>query len=229
MATSTREHILEVTTTLLSDVGAAAVSVRDVCQAAGVTAPTLYHHFGDKQGLLEAVAAQGFKRYLATKQSHGPSADPLADLRAGWDRHVEFGLTHPAFYQLMYGATGSRSDAAEQQGLRILHAMLVRLAEQGRLSMTPDEAVPVIHAACVGTTLTLLSNPDSPAHRGLSERVRDAIFAAVITDQYSDDDPATTLSAQAGTLLATLAGQHDLALSPGERLLLTELLTRWAR
>ncbi|MFD4638309.1 TetR/AcrR family transcriptional regulator [Lentzea sp. NPDC058436] len=226
MASSTREQILEVTATLLSEVGAAAVSIRDVCQAAGVTAPTVYHHFGDRQGLLEAVAAQGFERYLATKQGLGASADALDDLRAGWDRHVEFGLTNPASYQLMYGPTSSRTHASAQQGLKVLHAMLVRLAQEGRLSTTPDEAVPFIHSACVGTTLTLLSDPANPAHRGLSDRVRDAIFAAIITGQDADSDAEKVLATQAGTLLATLAGRSDLDLSPGERLLLTELLTR---
>ena len=29
---------------------------------------------------------------------------PLADLRAGWDLHVEFGLSHPAIYLLMYAS-----------------------------------------------------------------------------------------------------------------------------
>ena len=34
-----------------------AVSTRAVCDRAGVQAPTLYHHFGSKQGLIDAVAS----------------------------------------------------------------------------------------------------------------------------------------------------------------------------
>lgn len=30
------------------------------------------------------------------------SRDPVADLRAGWDLHVGFGLCNPALYSLMY-------------------------------------------------------------------------------------------------------------------------------
>jgi AcrR family transcriptional regulator len=226
MVGSTRQHILDVTAALLRDVDIEAVSVRDVCQAAGITAPTLYHHFGDKRGLLEAVAAEGFARYLAEKHGREPSEDPFDDLRAGWDGHVRFGLTNPAFYVLMYGGTKSREHPSAREGLRVLHAMLVRLAERGRLLVTPEEAVPTIHSACVGTTLTLVADPDAPAHADLSHRVRDAVFAAVVKPEHPAGQGTAALPDTARALLATLGAHRDPPLSPGERLLLTELLTR---
>lgn len=39
----------------------------------------------------------------SSRKNLTPSNDPVEDLRRGWDAHVEFGLTHPAFYVLMYG------------------------------------------------------------------------------------------------------------------------------
>ena len=228
MAVSTRQHILDVTADLLRDIDVESVSVRDVCQAAGITAPTLYHHFGDKRGLLDAVAAEGFARYLAEKHSRGPSEDPLDDLTAGWDGHVRFGLTHPAFYVLMYGGTRSHEHPSAREGLRVLHGMLVRLAERGRLLVTPEEAVPTIHSACVGTTLTLVADPDAPAHADLSRRVRDAVFAAVVKPERSTGRGTEALPDAARALLATLSAHRDPPLSQGERLLLTELLTRLA-
>ena len=50
-----RTRILETAAGLLAQSADADVSTRAVCDAAGVTAPTLYHHFGDKDGLLAAV------------------------------------------------------------------------------------------------------------------------------------------------------------------------------
>ncbi|MEV0676414.1 TetR family transcriptional regulator [Actinosynnema sp. NPDC050436] len=88
---------------LLAEGGIDAVSTRAVAAAAGVQAPALYRLFGAKQGLLDAVAAHGFERYLAAKLTSPPGADPVEDLRRGWDVHVGFGLAHPAFYVLMYG------------------------------------------------------------------------------------------------------------------------------
>jgi AcrR family transcriptional regulator len=63
--TGTRERILQAAARLLAESGGDPVSTRAVCAAAGVGAPTLYHHFGDKDGLLDAVVAYGFERYLA--------------------------------------------------------------------------------------------------------------------------------------------------------------------
>ncbi|KOX23975.1 hypothetical protein ADK67_19700 [Saccharothrix sp. NRRL B-16348] len=229
MTGSTRQHILDVTADLLRDTAVESVSVRDVCQAAKITAPTLYHHFGDKRGLLDAVAAEGFARYLAEKQGHEPSEDPLDDLKAGWDRHIRFGLTHPVFYVLMYGGTRAREHPSAREGLQVLHGMLVRLAEQGRLLVTPDDAVPTIHSACVGTTLTLVAEPDAPAHAGLSRRVRDAVLAAVVKqEQPAGQGTDAALPDTARALLATLSAHREPPLSAGERLLLTELLTRLA-
>jgi AcrR family transcriptional regulator len=82
--------------------GPDAVSTRAVSAAAGVQAPTIYRLFGDKQGLLDVVASQGFRRYLADKASREPTDDPVQDLRDGWDAHVEMGLAQPALYRLMY-------------------------------------------------------------------------------------------------------------------------------
>src|SRR5918997_166322 len=96
-----RARILAAAARLIAEAGRDAATTRAVAAAAGVQAPTLYRLFGDKQGLLDAVTAYGFERYLAEKKTLVPSDDPVADLKRGWDNHVEFGLTHPAFYVLM--------------------------------------------------------------------------------------------------------------------------------
>ncbi|WP_342776285.1 TetR/AcrR family transcriptional regulator [Nonomuraea terrae] len=62
-----------------------------MCAAAGIQAPTLYRLFGDKEGLLDAVASYGFQDYLADKQALGQSEDPVADLRRAWHLHIDRG------------------------------------------------------------------------------------------------------------------------------------------
>ena len=102
-ARNTRERIVEAAAALLTEGGREAVSTRAVSAAAGVQAPTIYRIFGDKHGLLDAVAEHGFATYLVSKTSSPPGGDPVQDLRRGWDLHVGFGLAHPAFYTLIYG------------------------------------------------------------------------------------------------------------------------------
>lgn len=52
---STREHILSVAARLFSERGFANVSIRDICNVAGVSPPTIYHYYGSKDGLFQDV------------------------------------------------------------------------------------------------------------------------------------------------------------------------------
>src|SRR5580693_8394546 len=81
-----RTRILETTAGLLAQSADVDVSTRAICDAAGVTAPTLYHHFGDKNGLLTAVVDLGWAAFLETKRAvaavvHDHVAD---DAGPGW-------------------------------------------------------------------------------------------------------------------------------------------------
>ena len=75
----------------------------DPAERAGVQAPTLYHHFGSKRGLEDAVVTHGFKQFLAERERLGGERDPIDDIREGWDLHVRYGLENPYFYGLIYG------------------------------------------------------------------------------------------------------------------------------
>lgn len=58
--TGTRDRILESALRCFSERGTSAVSVRELAEAAGVTVPGLYYHFGSKAELIRAVyAARG--------------------------------------------------------------------------------------------------------------------------------------------------------------------------
>ncbi|HEX9036299.1 MAG TPA: TetR/AcrR family transcriptional regulator [Ktedonobacterales bacterium] len=55
-----RERLLDEGMRLFLDHGYAAVSTRQICGAAGVTQPSLYHHFGSKDGIYFAVLLRWF-------------------------------------------------------------------------------------------------------------------------------------------------------------------------
>lgn len=54
-AAKTRERLLDAALTLFAQRGYAATGIREVLKSAGVTQPTLYHHFADKAALLQAL------------------------------------------------------------------------------------------------------------------------------------------------------------------------------
>ncbi len=68
--------IVEVAARLLHDGGPGAVTTRAVAAAAGVQPPTIYRLFGDKDGLLDAVAEHVFATYVDGKARNDDTADP---------------------------------------------------------------------------------------------------------------------------------------------------------
>ncbi len=84
----TRSKIVDVAARLLREQGPAAVTTRGVAEAAGVQAPMIYRLFGDKDGLLEAVAEHVMTTFVSAKAqivqaASAENVDPLEDLRAG--------------------------------------------------------------------------------------------------------------------------------------------------
>ncbi|GAB2933718.1 TetR/AcrR family transcriptional regulator [Nonomuraea fastidiosa] len=217
-----RQRIIDATTELLRDKGRAGVTTRTVSAAAGVQAPTIYRLFTDMNGLLEAVAADGFERYLARKDSRPFSDDPVADWRRGWDTHVEFGLENPEQYLLMFGQTGS--NIGREQALSRLRMIVERVAVAGRLAVGAETAMGMVHAACVGLTLNLIRTPPEERDLSLSGRLRDALLAAVTTDAPAGPPDV----AQRAVGFKAVLGDAKELYTPGERALLEELLDRAA-
>lgn len=226
--TTTRNRIVEAAAALLNEGGREAVSTRAVSAAAGVQAPTIYRIFGDKQGLLDAVASHGFESYLGGKLALGHSEDPVEDLRRGWDLHVAFGLAHPAVYTLIYGEPrpGVGSPAA-RAAAEVLAGQVRRIAAAGRLRVGEERAAHLIHAAGCGLTLTLIALPPDGRDPALSVLARESILAAVTSDPPPADGAAP--GGPVGPAEALRAALPEVAvLSDAERALLDEWLTRIA-
>ena len=220
-----RSRILAAAADLLNREGRDALTTRAVAAAAGVQAPTLYRLFGDKRGLLDAVAQHGFTAYLRDKERAAPRADPADGLRDGWDLQVAFGLAHPAIYALMAGDPQPEGPSpAEAAGREHLRRKLRALALAGRLRVGEERAALLLHAGCRGLVLTLLSLPEAERDPELSVLAREGVLASFVTDVAP---PALPDPAGAAIQLRAYLPDTD-RLSPGERALLGELLDRLA-
>lgn len=220
-----RARIVAAAAELLTAGGRDALTTRAVAAAAGVQAPTIYRLFGDKSGLLDAVAEHGLATYVREKSVREPGPDPVADLRAGWELHIGFGLANPAIYALTYGdpRPGVVSPAAAA-GRLILERHIRRIAASGRLRVSERRAVALVHAAGLGTVLALLELPEGERDPGLSDAAREAVLAAITTES-----PVLESSSPAAAAIALRAVLPDAtSLSDGERHLLDEWLDRLA-
>ena len=90
----------------LAEAGIEAFSLRQVARRAGVSHAAPTHHFGDGQGLLTALAAEGYRRLLATQAAHEARAAPdaRAQLVAAGVGYVDFAMTSPALFRLLFGS-----------------------------------------------------------------------------------------------------------------------------
>ncbi|WP_199511148.1 TetR/AcrR family transcriptional regulator [Nucisporomicrobium flavum] len=217
----TRTHIVEAAARLLREQGAGALTTRAVAHAAGMQAPTIYRFFADKDALLDAVAEHVFATYVAAK-SVGADGDPIADLRAGWDRHIEFGLANAALFGLLTDPTRGGPSPAAAAGLEVLRARVHRVAAIGRLRVPERRAVELIHAAGTGAVLTLLATAPEQRDPGLADAMYDAVTSFILTDV-----PALPAAGAAGAAVAFRAYVPELPnLTGTERALLAEWLDR---
>ena len=228
---STRDDILAAAAALLAESPTGEVSTRAICERAGVQAPTLYRHFGDKDALIAAVVDEAFELYLGSKRLVVATDDPIERLRNGWDSHNAWGLAHPAYYRVIFSpaATGS---AAAVEAMAILRSHLDACAEAGLLRIAPDVAAQMIMAANVGVTLMQISRPGLYPDPGLSTRVRDSLHARVFREREPAQTQTPTVRADAAatatTLAALLRSDDSSPLTPTERALLLDWLARLA-
>jgi len=223
----TRSRIVDVAAQLLRDHGPAAVTTRGVAEAAGVQAPTIYRLFGDKDGLLDAVAEHVMATYVAAKASIVDAAsaddvDPIDDLRAGWQMQIDFGIANPTLSALLSDPGRALRSPAAQSGRHILQARVHRVALTGRLRVSEQLAVDLIRAAGTGAVLTLLSTPPEQRDPDLTDDLFDAVLRRIVTDAPDLPDCGPAASAVA---LRAIVPRLDM-LSNAERKLLTEWLDR---
>lgn len=230
-ATSTRDdirtRIVAVAAALLRDHGASGVTTRRVSQDADVQPPTIYRLFGDKDGLLEAVAEHVLAEHVTTKQrittaAESDGVDPLDDLREGWRAQVEFGVANPELFRLMTDPQRMAGSRAAEAGMEVFRTRIRRVAETGRLQVSETRALGLVQAAGVGAIQVLLATPPEDRDADLPGHLFDAVLHQILTDapaRDEDDRMATVVAFRA------IAPSLDM-LTASERGLMGEWLDR---
>ncbi|MCR9221583.1 MAG: TetR/AcrR family transcriptional regulator [Alphaproteobacteria bacterium] len=100
-----RAALLSAGIALLDEVGWDGLSLRACAARAGVSHAAPAHHFGNKHGLLTALAAIAFRRFHDMLAAHRAAApdEKLAKLRAAGAGYVRFAKQNPGLFRLMFG------------------------------------------------------------------------------------------------------------------------------
>ncbi len=151
---------------ILSKDGRQALSLRNVAKKAGVSHAAPYAHFADKQALIAAIAAEGYKKLyqqLVTAQQSQP--DPLNRLLAVSRAYVQFAIDEPDHFKITFSgvveAEQSYPEYVEQSKhcFALVVAVVAECQTIGILPAGDTELTAVSIWACIhGFVQLLLAN-----------------------------------------------------------------------
>jgi AcrR family transcriptional regulator len=194
-----REEILDATTDLLMETGhAKAVSIRSLAQRVGVTPPSIYLHFADKDALLDAVCARYFEQLDEVMQQVAADQPSTLDrLRAQGLAYVRFAMKTPELYRIATmgeGRPGSDVDLTLNSSAFVhMRNSIESLIEEGiyppgNSTMAALELWTVVH----GVAALLISRPYLPFGdvEQFADRVmRSACAGHIVTATIGIDTP----------------------------------------
>lgn len=149
-----RDSLLKHGLQLLQEVGGEEISLRQLAERVGVSAPALYHHFQNKQELLYALGIQCVDRFeqalfegIENSVNYPPAlhddpSSPRSSLEYIVLSYVRFAVENPELYELLFGRrmwkTGENSEFHRyaRKSFRRLSAWLI-LTQQDR-ALHPD-------------------------------------------------------------------------------------------
>jgi len=98
-----RTTILETALVFFAAFGYETTGTLEICDAAGVSKPTMYHYFKSKQGLMEAILTENFKPFLERlKEASSYQHDLTLNLERILRAYFTFAQENPVFYRLQF-------------------------------------------------------------------------------------------------------------------------------
>ena len=105
-----RQALLDAAVAEIAEVGLSAMSMRKVAARVGVTHPAASHHFGDKTGLLTALAAEGYRTLAGALRASRAGGGDLLELGVAY---VRFAHDHRPLFEVMFRPELLQMDDAE--------------------------------------------------------------------------------------------------------------------
>ena len=174
-----RRTILDAAEALLAEGGYDGFSIRRLADRCGYTAPTIYHHFGDKVGLLDALLEERFRDMQRLIRRVPLSRDPLETIRARARSFVRFALRNPTHYRILTTARDPSLPPVEaaEEARALLEQPWRQLIDQGRLGAAHlDLAQQSVFALIHGIISLHASRPDLEWSPLLVEESVDALL-----------------------------------------------------
>jgi AcrR family transcriptional regulator len=185
---STRDALIEAARTLFAERGYAAVGTEEIVRAAGVTRGALYHHFGGKRDLFEAVyerVESELAQRIATGALGTGAVAPLEAMRAGAEMFLQ-AATEPEPQQivLLDGPSVLGWDRwreiASEHGLGLIEATLQVAVEAGAIPEQPVRPLAHVLMGALDEAAMLVARAEDPERmRAEVGRTLDALLGGL--------------------------------------------------
>jgi AcrR family transcriptional regulator len=199
-----RRAILTATEQLLVEEGYAGFSMRQLALRCGYSAPTIYHHFGDKKGVIDALLEERFRPLLAAMEAIPRREDPVQHLREMAQAFVSFALENPAHYQLLMdpGPSDVESVPSATAARALVRGDLEELEREGTLATRdPDAAFQILWAVLHGVISLYLADSREEIGEGIEDLAFEMIEVGLLRRQRAGG-PATNTTNTTSTKAA---------------------------
>ncbi|MEV0585047.1 TetR/AcrR family transcriptional regulator [Nonomuraea sp. NPDC050310] len=164
---------------LLEEDGGAGLSLRAVARRAGVSPTAPYRHFADRDALISAVAAEGYRdltEHLAAAHPAPPrTPDDLADIAVAY---VRFALDRPAMFKVMFAEPCDPSSEERAAAIAAISAYLHALVRGAFPGRDPEPLATAVWALVHGLAFLHLDGKfDTSTPEQAADRVRSAVHA----------------------------------------------------
>jgi AcrR family transcriptional regulator len=173
-----RERIFKAALRLLRAGGSEAATLRAICDEAGITAPTLYHHFGDMRGLYREVVEQLMRSNAAT----AAGLSPKETIEEIWSSHIQTARNEPGLFDVWNRHIAwDRLTSTSLHSFRKLVQSFQLLGEDYPLKVPAATAAYLFWAAAHGVAclITASQHDGVPYVEGAAEKMKDSMLQGI--------------------------------------------------
>jgi AcrR family transcriptional regulator len=175
-----RAALLDAALEVLEEDGATALSLRAVARRAGVSAAAPYRHYADREALVSAVAAVGYRDLAERLAAAHPAPSTPAQLADVAVAYVCFAIERPALFRIMFSEPCDRDNDERVAATAAVTHYLREIVARAFPDSDPEALAPAIWALVHGLAFLYLDGklePTDPA--AVDERVSSAVAAVL--------------------------------------------------
>jgi AcrR family transcriptional regulator len=163
---------------LLEEGGESALSLRAVARRAGVSPAAPYRHYADREALVSAVAAVGYRELAERLAAAHPSPSTPDQLASVAIAYVQFALDRPALFRIMFGEPCDRDNDERVAATAAVSQYVRAIVERSFPQADADALATAIWALVHGLAFLHLDGKlDAPTPSVVADRVTVAVQA----------------------------------------------------